>query len=191
MNTSTNEKTADLPPLNFSSSSTRTQSIPIPQHQTTSTTTIKNEDNYMINIQTIKPLPFTNLYIAAKPTTTITAHLDKPTSYSDGLSSLSATHLITFPRHPTTSTSIKPLLFTNLYLATKTTTTSTANSNKPTSSSDGSSSSIRLEKNGRASAGKQSRHIDIRYFFMKDRVAIENIEVQHCLLTTVYNRGYY
>jgi hypothetical protein len=41
-------------------------------------------------------------------------------------------------------------------------------------------SAIRLEKNGRASAGKQSRHIDIRYFFMKDRVKTDNITIQHC-----------
>jgi hypothetical protein len=41
-------------------------------------------------------------------------------------------------------------------------------------------SAIRLEKNGKASAGKQSRHIDIRYFFMKDRVKIDGITVQHC-----------
>jgi hypothetical protein len=41
-------------------------------------------------------------------------------------------------------------------------------------------SAIRLEKNGKASAGKQSRHIDIRYFFMKDRIKIDGITVQHC-----------
>jgi hypothetical protein len=41
-------------------------------------------------------------------------------------------------------------------------------------------SAIRLEKNGRASAGKQSRHIDIRYFFMKDRVRTDGIEIKHC-----------
>jgi hypothetical protein len=41
-------------------------------------------------------------------------------------------------------------------------------------------SAIRLEKNGRSSAGKQSRHIDIRYFFMKDRVKEDNITIRHC-----------
>jgi len=34
-------------------------------------------------------------------------------------------------------------------------------------------SAIRLEKNGRASCGQKSRHIDIRYFFMKDRFESE------------------
>jgi hypothetical protein len=41
-------------------------------------------------------------------------------------------------------------------------------------------SAIRLEKNGRASCGKQSRHIDIRYFFMKDRIVTEGITARHC-----------
>jgi hypothetical protein len=41
-------------------------------------------------------------------------------------------------------------------------------------------SAIRLEKNGRASAGKQSRHIDIRFFFMKDRIAEDKIDIRHC-----------
>jgi hypothetical protein len=41
-------------------------------------------------------------------------------------------------------------------------------------------SAIRLESNGRASAGRQSRHIDIRYFFMKDCLKADNIVVRHC-----------
>ncbi len=41
-------------------------------------------------------------------------------------------------------------------------------------------SAIRFEKNGRKSCGQNSRHIDIRYFFIKDRIDIENIDVQHC-----------
>ena len=41
-------------------------------------------------------------------------------------------------------------------------------------------SAIRLEKNGKASAGQKSRHINIRYFFIKDRVKLENIEIRHC-----------
>jgi hypothetical protein len=41
-------------------------------------------------------------------------------------------------------------------------------------------SAIRLETNGRQSAGKQSRHIDIRYFFLKDRLKSENIQIKHC-----------
>jgi len=41
-------------------------------------------------------------------------------------------------------------------------------------------SAIRLEKNGRASCGQKSRHIDIRYFFMKDRFESEKISVVYC-----------
>jgi hypothetical protein len=41
-------------------------------------------------------------------------------------------------------------------------------------------SATRFEKNGRSSAGKQLRNIDIRYFFMKDRVQTEGITVRHC-----------
>ena len=41
-------------------------------------------------------------------------------------------------------------------------------------------SAIRLEKNGKASAGQKSRHINIRYFFIKDRVKSENIDIRHC-----------
>jgi hypothetical protein len=39
---------------------------------------------------------------------------------------------------------------------------------------------IRFEKNGCASAGKQSHHIDIRYFFLKDRIVSDGITIQHC-----------
>ena len=31
-------------------------------------------------------------------------------------------------------------------------------------------STMQIEKNGRKSAGQKSRHINIRYFFIKDRV---------------------
>ena len=41
-------------------------------------------------------------------------------------------------------------------------------------------SAIKLEKNGRTSAGPKSRHINIRYFFIKDRVKAEGIEIRHC-----------
>jgi len=39
---------------------------------------------------------------------------------------------------------------------------------------------IKLEKNGRASSGARTRHINIRYFFIKDRTAAENIKIRHC-----------
>ena len=42
-------------------------------------------------------------------------------------------------------------------------------------------SAIRLEKNGRTSAGPKLRHINIRYFWLtKDRVASEGITIRHC-----------
>jgi hypothetical protein len=41
-------------------------------------------------------------------------------------------------------------------------------------------STIRFEKNGRKSCGPSSRHLDIRYFFIKDRLGLKDIDVQHC-----------
>jgi hypothetical protein len=41
-------------------------------------------------------------------------------------------------------------------------------------------STIRFEKNGRKSCGPNSRHIDIRYFFIKDRLGVENVSVHYC-----------
>eukprot|EP00934_Nitzschia_sp_Nitz4_P009475 Nitzschia sp. Nitz4//scaffold72_size95085//86078//87917//NITZ4_004773-RA/size95085-processed-gene-0.38-mRNA-1//-1//CDS//3329557414//9465//frame0 len=41
-------------------------------------------------------------------------------------------------------------------------------------------SAIKLEKNGWASAGQKSRHINIRYFFIKDRTKDEGITVVYC-----------
>jgi hypothetical protein len=41
-------------------------------------------------------------------------------------------------------------------------------------------SAIRFQRNGRKSCGPNSRHIDIRYFFIKDRLEIENMTVKHC-----------
>ena len=41
-------------------------------------------------------------------------------------------------------------------------------------------SAIKLEKNGRRSAGIKSRHINIRYFWIKDCVDREEIEVVYC-----------
>ena len=41
-------------------------------------------------------------------------------------------------------------------------------------------SAIKLEKNGRASAGPRSRHIDIRYFWIKDRTKAAGIKIRHC-----------
>ena len=41
-------------------------------------------------------------------------------------------------------------------------------------------SAILLEKNGRASAGKRSRAINIRYFFVTDQVEKGHIKIDHC-----------
>ena len=41
-------------------------------------------------------------------------------------------------------------------------------------------SSILLEKNGRQSSTKRTRHINIRYFFVKDRVASKEVKIEHC-----------
>ena len=38
-------------------------------------------------------------------------------------------------------------------------------------------SAMKLEKNGRALCGQKSRHIDIRYFFMKDRIKTEGFVI--------------
>jgi len=41
-------------------------------------------------------------------------------------------------------------------------------------------SCILLENNGRYSAGKGSKHIDIRYFFITDRIEKKHIKVKYC-----------
>ena len=41
-------------------------------------------------------------------------------------------------------------------------------------------SAILLEKNGRASSGKRTRHINIRYFFVTDRVATKEVSIEYC-----------
>ena len=41
-------------------------------------------------------------------------------------------------------------------------------------------STILLENNGRFSAGKGSKHIDIRYFFVTDRIQKKHLKVQYC-----------
>ncbi|KAI2498512.1 Reverse transcriptase (RNA-dependent DNA polymerase) [Fragilaria crotonensis] len=41
-------------------------------------------------------------------------------------------------------------------------------------------SAIKMEKNGRSLAGPRSRHIDIRYFWIKDRTQSSRIQIRHC-----------
>jgi hypothetical protein len=42
---------------------------------------------------------------------------------------------------------------------------------------------ILLEKNGKASSGKRTKHINVRYFFIKDRIGSGEITVKHCPAT--------
>ena len=41
-------------------------------------------------------------------------------------------------------------------------------------------STILLEKNGKASSGKRTRHINIRYFFITDRINANEVRVSYC-----------
>jgi hypothetical protein len=41
-------------------------------------------------------------------------------------------------------------------------------------------STILLAKNGRASSGRRTRHIDIRYFFVTDRVKNNEMRIEYC-----------
>ena len=41
-------------------------------------------------------------------------------------------------------------------------------------------SAIHIEKNGTVSSSARSRHINIRFFFIKDILKRENIDVKHC-----------
>jgi hypothetical protein len=41
-------------------------------------------------------------------------------------------------------------------------------------------SAILLEKNGRSSSTKRTRHMNIRYFFLKDQVDSKRVKIEHC-----------
>ena len=41
-------------------------------------------------------------------------------------------------------------------------------------------SAMLLERNGRASSGRRTRHIDIRYFFVTNRIKSGELRVEHC-----------
>jgi hypothetical protein len=41
-------------------------------------------------------------------------------------------------------------------------------------------STILLAKNGKASSGHRTRHIDIRYFFVSDQIARKELQVEYC-----------
>jgi hypothetical protein len=44
-------------------------------------------------------------------------------------------------------------------------------------------SAILLKKNGRASHSKRMKHINVRYFFIKDRITSGELTVKHCPAT--------
>lgn len=39
---------------------------------------------------------------------------------------------------------------------------------------------MKMEQNGRSSAGKRSRHINIRYFFISDRYKKGHLNLEYC-----------
>jgi hypothetical protein len=41
-------------------------------------------------------------------------------------------------------------------------------------------SAIKIENNGKSSGGQKTKHMDIRYFFIKDRLKSEGIKVEYC-----------
>eukprot|EP00957_Ditylum_brightwellii_P130182 9929800-Ditylum_brightwellii.AAC.1 len=41
-------------------------------------------------------------------------------------------------------------------------------------------SAMRLEKNEKGSSSKRTRHIDIRYFFVTDHIAAEDLAIEYC-----------
>ena len=44
-------------------------------------------------------------------------------------------------------------------------------------------SAILLETNGRASSSKRTKHVNVRYYFVKDRIDSGEISVVHCPAT--------
>ena len=41
-------------------------------------------------------------------------------------------------------------------------------------------SAIKLERNGQKSSSRRTRHLDIKYFWIKDKLKLEGIEVAYC-----------
>ena len=41
-------------------------------------------------------------------------------------------------------------------------------------------SAMKLEKNGRQLSGQRTRHVNIRYFFIKDKIQKDEIELEYC-----------
>ena len=51
---------------------------------------------------------------------------------------------------------------------------------KPSVLNQDNESAIKLERNGRSSSGQRTRHIDIRHFFLKDRIENKEFVVKYC-----------
>ena len=51
---------------------------------------------------------------------------------------------------------------------------------KPSILNQDNESAIKLERNGRASSGQRTRHIDIRHFFLADRIKNNEFAVKYC-----------
>ena len=41
-------------------------------------------------------------------------------------------------------------------------------------------SAMLLEKNGRRSSGRRTRHMNIRYFFISDRIVTDGLSIEYC-----------
>jgi hypothetical protein len=41
-------------------------------------------------------------------------------------------------------------------------------------------SAIKIEQNGKISSGQKTKHMDARYFFIKDRINSEGIKIEYC-----------
>ena len=51
-------------------------------------------------------------------------------------------------------------------------------------------SAMLLEMNGQTSSGKRTRHINIRFFYIKDRVDAKDIVIRHCPTERMYGDYY-
>ena len=41
-------------------------------------------------------------------------------------------------------------------------------------------SCMKLEQNGRASSGQRTKHIAVRFYWLKDRIAKANFKIEYC-----------
>jgi hypothetical protein len=45
---------------------------------------------------------------------------------------------------------------------------------------DNTSTTIKLEQNGKESSGKRTRHFDIKYFYVTDLISRDEVEIEYC-----------